>query len=95
MRIGFFGCSFTEGGGMDSEEWYQYAIKNGIWEEDDYKQERIQSGGNPTYYRRLIRDRYRFSTLVGKKLNCEVENLAEDCNSNENIDHLGNFKIKL
>ena len=35
MKIGFFGCSFTEGGGIDSEEWYQYAIKNGIWEEDD------------------------------------------------------------
>jgi hypothetical protein len=30
MKIGFFGCSFTEGGGIDSEEWYQYAIKNGI-----------------------------------------------------------------
>ena len=30
MRIGFFGCSFTEGGGMDSFEWNDYALKNNL-----------------------------------------------------------------
>ena len=28
MRIGFFGCSFTEGGGLDGVEWNKYALKN-------------------------------------------------------------------
>ena len=32
MKIGFFGCSFTEGGGLNSPVFNEYAIKNKlIW----------------------------------------------------------------
>ena len=34
MRIGFFGCSFTEGGGLDSFEWNDYALKNNLISDD-------------------------------------------------------------
>ena len=30
MNIGFFGCSFTEGGGLDSKEWNEYGIKHNL-----------------------------------------------------------------
>ena len=30
MKIGFFGCSFTEGGGFNSPIYVDYAIKNNI-----------------------------------------------------------------
>ena len=30
MKIGFFGCSFTEGGGFNSPVYVDYAIKNNI-----------------------------------------------------------------
>ena len=28
MKMGFFGCSFTEGGGLNSPVFNEYAIKN-------------------------------------------------------------------
>ena len=31
MKIGFFGCSMTEGGGLNSPVWNEYAIKNNIY----------------------------------------------------------------
>ena len=73
MKIGFFGCSMTEGGGLNSPVWNEYAIKNNIISKEYVGR-----------YEKL-RDDYRFSTLVGKELNCEVENLALSRNSNENI----------
>ena len=63
----------TEGGGLNSPVWNKYAIKNNI----------ISKEYEGRYEK--LRDDYRFSTLVGKKLNCEVENLALSRNSNENI----------
>ena len=90
MRIGFFGCSFTEGGGLDGVEWNKYALKNKLipskWD--------IEKNGNPdegldTRAHRDLCEKYakqhRFSHLVGQKLNCEVENLSQSRSSNEFI----------
>tara|TARA_A100001515_G_C4498997_1_gene185982 strand:- start:61 stop:726 length:666 start_codon:yes stop_codon:yes gene_type:complete len=81
MKIGFFGCSFTEGGGLNSEEFYNWGVKNNLIKKlnlDDYK-------GNFSALYDDVRRKYRFSTLVGKKLNAEVTNFGKGCSSNEFI----------
>lgn len=73
MKIGFFGCSFTEGGGLNSPIWNKYAIKhNLIPKEFEGQYEKVKK-------------HYRFSTLIGNELNCEVENFAVGGSSNETI----------
>ena len=73
MKIGFFGCSFTEGGGLNSPVFNEYAIKNNlIPKEYEGEYEKTRKG-------------FRYSTLIGKDLNCEVENFGKGCSSNEYI----------
>ena len=73
MKIGFFGCSFTEGGGLNSPVFNEYAIKNNlIPKEYEGEYEKTRKG-------------FRYSTLIGKNLNCEVENFGKGRSSNEYI----------
>ena len=77
MKIGFFGCSFTEGGGLNSPDFLDFAIKNnllpaGKYYNDDEKQNTIM-------------ETYRFSTLVGNELNCQIDNYGISRGSNEHI----------
>ena len=54
MKIGFFGCSFTEGGGLNSPVFNEYAIKNNlIPKEYEGEYEKTRKG-------------FRYSTLIGK-----------------------------
>ena len=95
MRIGFFGCSFTEGGGLDGVEWNKYGLKNKLisskW--DIEKNGKPDEGLDTRPHRNLCEKyakQHRFSHLVGQKLNCEVENLSQSRSSNEFIiDKLG------
>ena len=73
MNIGFFGCSFTEGGGLNSPVFNKYAIKHNLLP-SKYKDK----------YEEVVED-YRFSALVGKKLECKVTNYGKSCASNESI----------
>ena len=91
MRIGFFGCSFTEGGGLDSLEWNDYALKNNLISDDwDIKKSisDYHRGHHIEDRYDLVtqyRDKHRFSNLVGEKLDCKTKNHSESCNSNEHI----------
>lgn len=77
MKIHFFGCSFTEGGGLDNFDYYNYNtgknydISNNIREENEEV--------------RLFKEANRYSTLVGNILGLETTNYAIGCNSNEGI----------
>ena len=73
MKIGFFGCSFTEGGGLNWPVFNEYAIKNKLIS-NEYKEN----------YEKTQND-FRYSTLIGKDLNCEVENFGKGRSSNEYI----------
>jgi hypothetical protein len=86
MKIGFFGCSFTEGGGLNSPTWNEYAIKHNLIP-------KTLKGRNYE-----VMDRYRFSTLIGNELNCQVKNFGLSGGSNESIlnnlfDNYNNFDI--
>jgi hypothetical protein len=77
MKIHFFGCSFTEGGGLDNFDYYNYNtglnynINNNIREESETV--------------RLYKEANRYSNIVGKILGVKTNNYAVGCNSNEGI----------
>ena len=73
MNVGFFGCSFTEGGGLNSPVFNKYAIKHNLLPK------KYEGRCN-----QVMKD-YRFSTLVGRKLNCKVTNYGKSCANNESI----------
>jgi len=73
MKIGFFGCSFTEGGGLNSPLWNEYAIKHNL----------IPKEFEGQYEK--VKEHYRFSTLIGNELNCEVKNFGVGGGSNDTI----------
>jgi hypothetical protein len=75
MRINFFGCSFTEGGGLDNLEYYNIKTNSKL---KDY------SAPNSNILREY-KEANRYSKIVGNLLNCESNNYAFGCNSNENI----------
>jgi hypothetical protein len=75
MKINFFGCSFTEGGGLDNLEYYNIKTNSKL------------KGYNQPNSKILceFKEKHRYSTIVGELLKCEVLNHALGCNSNENI----------
>ena len=75
MTINFFGCSFTEGGGLDNLEYYNMKTNSKL---KDYS----------TSNSKILceyKEKNRYSTIIGQLLNCEIKNYAFGCNSNENI----------
>lgn len=88
MKIGFFGCSFTEGGGLNSPVWNEYAIKHNL----------IPKEFEGQYEK--VKEHYRFSTLIGNELNCKVENFGVGGGSNDTIlntlfENYNNFDISV
>ena len=93
MKIGFFGCSFTEGGGLDSPFLNKWAIENNIVPKE-YKIEPetilntlLAAPNKHSIHPNCVRlkNNYRFSSLVGRELNCDTENFGVSCGSNETI----------
>ena len=84
MNIGFFGCSFTEGGGLNSPTLNKWAIENNIVPKE-YKAFGIQNE-NPDHPNCVrLQNNYRFSSLVGRELKCDTENFGVSRGSNETI----------
>jgi hypothetical protein len=75
MKIHFFGCSFTEGGGLDNLEYYNSKTNSNL---KDY------NSPNSDILRNY-KEANRYSKIVGDLLGVETKNYAVGCNSNENI----------
>jgi hypothetical protein len=75
MRINFFGCSFTEGGGLDNIDYYNFKTNSKL---KDYTSEN-------NYFLRKFKEKYRYTNVVEKLTKCKIRNFATGCNSNENI----------
>lgn len=77
MKIHFFGCSFTEGGGLDDFDYYNFLTGKNYNINDNIRDQFEEL--------RMFKEENRYSTIVGKILGLEVENYAFGCNSNEGI----------
>lgn len=77
MKINFFGCSFTEGGGLNNFEYYNFLNNTNYNINDNIKEQYEEIT--------LFKEENRYSNIVGKILEVETKNYAEGCNSNEGI----------
>lgn len=87
MRINFYGCSFSDGGGMDRWNWFQ-AIKDEDWVSPLWRKRIMKQGPTEITFNDLLvkfKDTHKFSTLIGKKLKCEIGDYAYTANNNQNI----------
>ena len=75
--INFYGCSFSHGGGLDNTKYCDYAKRNNLI---------VDSVSFETATdRHKFSKSCRFSTLVGKHFDCEVNNFSQTSNNNDNI----------
>jgi hypothetical protein len=77
MRLHFFGCSFTEGGGLDNFDYYNYNTNKNYNINDNIKEQHEEVAS--------YKKEHRYSNIVGNLLNKESKNYAIGCNSNEAI----------
>lgn len=82
--IKFFGCSFTEGGGLDNIDYYNFLYKENL----EYYPKHLTDKNEIWQYRESIQQKLekfkfdnRFTELVNKEVNC-VLNLAKSQASN-------------
>jgi len=80
--IKFIGCSFTEGGGLDNIDYYNF-ITNANFSYNDKRHYSYRLFIKKSLQR--FRDKHRFSNIVGNKLNLESINLAISRGSNDYI----------
>lgn len=77
MKIHFFGCSFTEGGGLDNFDYYNYNTGKNYDINNNIREEHEEVS--------MFKQFHRYSTLVGNMLGLQTNNYAIGCNSNEGI----------
>lgn len=77
MKINFFGCSFTEGGGLNNFDYFNYNTGKNFDINNNILEENIEVN--------QFKNEHRYSTIVGNLMNIDVENYAIGCNSNEGI----------
>jgi hypothetical protein len=87
MKINFYGCSFSDGGGMDRWDWFQ-GIKDEDWVNPMLRKRILKQGHNRKGFSDLLymfKDLHKFSTLVCKEFNCDLGDYAYTANNNQNI----------
>lgn len=83
--IKFFGCSFTEGGGLNNIDYYNYIespeVPLKIWPKNSTPEQRVEI----LKYLDLYKERNRFTTILESFLNIPIKNLAKSQASNDYI----------
>ena len=86
MKLNFYGCSFSDGGGMDRWDWFQ-VIKDEEWVNPRSREKILKQGNfggfNDCLY--VFKNQHKFSTLVCKEFNCDLGDYAYTANNNQNI----------
>jgi len=83
--IKFFGCSFTEGGGLNNIDYYNFIESPQplltYWPKDSTAEERVKI----IDFLDLYKQNNRFTSILAKSLNTDVVNLAKSQASNDYI----------
>jgi len=80
MKIQFYGCSYSDGGGMDTKEYYDY-IRNEEWVKEYPKETLFDRDG----FDNDFKDYFRYSDVIKRELNCEIKNHSCTGNNNQHI----------
>ena len=84
-KLHVYGCSFSDGGGLDAREYLTAALKRNLipktWEE---KIKTFLFSSNDAYCIDF-KEYHRYSSIIGRSLNIEVSNYSLTANNNEHI----------
>ena len=78
--IHFYGCSYSDGGGMDTKGYYDY-IKDEDWVKE-YPKETVF---DKDVFDIEFKNYFRFSNIIERKLNCKIKNHSCTGNNNQHI----------
>ena len=80
MMIQFYGCSYSDGGGMDTKEYHDY-VKNEDWAKKYPKKTFFDRDGFDIEFKNY----FRYSDVIKRELNCEIKNNSCTGNNNQHI----------
>lgn len=80
MIIQFYGCSYSDGGGMDTKQYYDY-VRNEDWVKEYPKETLFDKDGFDLEFK----DYFRYSDIIKRELNCEIKNHSCTGNNNQHI----------
>jgi hypothetical protein len=80
MMIQFYGCSYSDGGGMDTKEYHDY-VKNEDWAKKYPKKTFFDRDGFDIEFKNY----FRYSDIIKRELNCEIKNNSCTGNNNQHI----------
>jgi hypothetical protein len=80
MMIQFYGCSYSDGGGMDTKEYHDY-VKNEDWAKKYPKKTFFDRDGFDVEFKNY----FRYSDVIKRELNCEIKNNSCTGNNNQHI----------
>ena len=78
--IQFYGCSYSDGGGMDTKEYHDY-VKNEDWAKKYPKKTFFDRDGFDIEFKNY----FRYSDIIKRELNCEIKNNSCTGNNNQHI----------
>lgn len=79
-EIQFYGCSYSDGGGMDTNQFYDW-FKNEKWVNEYPKENRFEIDGFDIEFKNY----FRFSNIIERKTNYQINNNSCTGNNNQNI----------
>ena len=78
--IQFYGCSYSDGGGMETKEYHDY-VKNEDWAKKYPKKTFFDRDGFDIEFKNY----FRYSDIIKRELNCEIKNNSCTGNNNQHI----------
>lgn len=86
MKIQFYGCSYSDGGGIDRKDYILYNLdQEWINEYPDDISDIHDAKKYYYHYKKEFKNYFRFSNIIERTLNCEIQNNSLTANNNDNI----------
>lgn len=87
-KLHVYGCSFSDGGGLDAREYLTPALDKGLIPNDWISRVENFLYNSSDYYLEEFKNNHRYSDIIGRKLNIDTFNHSITANNNENIYNL-------
>ena len=84
-KLHVYGCSFSDGGGLDANEYLTAAIEKNLIPNKWVDKVQHHLFNTDDYYFVEFKDYYRYSSIIGRSLNIDVFNYSLTANNNEHI----------
>lgn len=84
-KLHVYGCSFSDGGGLDAREYFTSGLKKGLIPSDWVSRVEDFLTDSTDYSFDEFKNNHRYSDIISRKLNIDTFNYSTTANNNENI----------